>query len=203
MRLAQKGSDTVTTGRDSMDCSVLMGSQLVALKGLAGALQRGQGLTQDQISHRELCDRGAAHFRAREQIMLPALQRGGWKGLNNEALAAHVELKRALAALCVTRPGEADFPGLLRHFAHAVEQQQLADELWILPSLRRVTTEGERRRMCKEIEQLYAAMVPPESHYLEVGGHRRPGDSLIEDATVVLSALGHPRPRHGVQPATE
>jgi hypothetical protein len=167
-----------------------MGRQLNALKELASALQRTQGhTTADQMAYRELRDRAAAHFQAREQFVLPALQRGRWKGLSSEALTAHMELKRALAALCVREPGDPDFPALLRHFASAVAEQQQADRRGIIPALRRLTTETERRRLCTEIERLYASLIPPAEHYLETVTHSRPGDALVEDATVVLGAL--------------
>jgi hypothetical protein len=167
-----------------------MGRQLHALKELASALRHARGgSSTNRIAYRELRDRAAAHFQAREQFVLPALQRGRWKGLNNEALAAHVELKRALAALCICEPGDADFPSLLRHFAAAVAQQQQADRRWIIPALRRLTTEAERHHLCTEIERLYASLIPPPEHYLETVPHRRPGNALVEDATVVLGSL--------------
>jgi hypothetical protein len=173
-----------------MDCSVLLGRQLDALKELTSTLQRGRGdTTTDQIAYRELRDRAAAHFQVREQIVLPALQRGRWKGVNNEALAAHMELKRAVAALCVSEPDAAEFPSLLRHFAAALAEQQQADRRWIIPALRRLTSEAERRRLCTEIERLYTSLIPPAEHYLETMTHQRPGNALVEDATVVLGSL--------------
>lgn len=174
-----------------MDCSLLLGRQLDALKELASTLQRARGHnTTDQVAYRELRDRAATHFQVREQIVLPALQRGRWKGLNNEALAAHMELKRALAALCVCEPGDPEFAALLRHFAAALAEQQQADRRWIIPALRRLTSEAERRHMCMEIERLYASLIPPAEHYLETMTHRRLGNALVEDVALVLGSLG-------------
>lgn len=175
-----------------MDCSILIGRQLEALTGLAHSLARTDGTAASSIAYRELRDRAAAHCQVREQIVLPALQRGGWKGLNNEALAAHMELKRALAALCICKPGDGDFSPVLRNFSNALEQQRLADKLWIVPSLRRLTSEADRRRLCEEIEQLYESLIPPPEHYAEVSAFRKPGEAMVEDATVVLSSLGPP-----------
>lgn len=173
-----------------MDCSLLIGRQLDALNELTRTLAHAAGDTGARIACRELRDRAAAHCQVREQIVLPALQRGRWRGLNNEALAAHMELKRALAALCICEPGDADFPGVLRGFADALEQQRLADKLWIVPALRRLTTEAERRHLCEEIERLYDAAVPPPDHYLEMVPHPRPGQAMVDDAAVVLASLG-------------
>jgi hypothetical protein len=173
-----------------MDCSLLLGHQLDAMKTLVSALQRPQGPTFDQVNCRELRDRAAVHFQVREQIVLPALQHGRWKGVNSEALSAHVELKRLLAALWVCEPGDAEFPALLRQFSGALQRQQQADREWILPALRRLTTEAERRRLCEEIERLHATLVPPAQHYLEAVTRRRPGDALVQDAALVLSSLG-------------
>jgi hypothetical protein len=173
-----------------MDCSLLIGRQLDELDVLSSALEHAEGGTGDLIVCRELRDRAAAHFQVREQIVLPALQRGGWKGLNNEALAAHVELKRLLAALCICEPGHGDFTRLLRNFRSALEQQRLADKEWIVPSLRRSTGETERRRLCEEIERLHEALVPPREHYLGVAEHRKPGVAVLQDAAIVLGSIG-------------
>ena len=185
-----------------MDCSLLIDRQLDALSGLAHTLADAGGNTGDRIASREMRDRAAAHFQVREQIVLPALRRGGWRGLNNEALAAHVELKRALAALCICEPGDDDFPRVLHGFAEALEQQRLADKLWIVPTLRRVTGEAERRQLCEEIERLYDATIPPADHYLEVFPQRKPGQAVIEDAAVVLGSFGQtpePLPSNAVE----
>ncbi|MEW6706895.1 MAG: hypothetical protein AB1430_18775 [Pseudomonadota bacterium] len=168
---------------------MLIGRQLELMNELVQGLQQRRGDTRAHAAWRELRDRAAAHFQAREQILLPALRRGGWKGLNNEALVAHMDLKRALAALCICEPADSDFPQVLRGFSHALEQQQLADKLWIVSSLRRLTSESERRRMCEEIERLYAALIPPADHYLEAALHTRPGIAVLQDAAVVLSSL--------------
>jgi len=175
-----------------MDCSLLIGRQLETLHLLAVALDANEGDPAGLLACRELRDRAAAHFQVREQSVLPALQRQGWKGLKSEALAAHMELKRALAALCICAPGDKDFPEALRTFRHALAQQRLADELWIVPTLRRITSVEERRAMCEQIEQLHDALVPPAEHYLAAAaaGLHPPGTALVEDATLVLRSLG-------------
>ncbi|MED5618920.1 hypothetical protein [Ideonella sp. BN130291] len=177
-----------------MDCSLLIGHQLEALHRLTQALQDAEGDALDQQAWRELRDRAAAHFHMREQIVLPALQRRGWKGLNSEALAAHMELKRALAALCICSPGEPDFDRVLAGFADRLAQQRLADELWTVPTLRRLMSAEERRLMCEEIEQLQDTMVPPQEHYLwsAARGDGGPGTTVVEDASLVLRSLGDP-----------
>jgi hypothetical protein len=175
-----------------MDCSILIGHQLQALHLLAQGLTGAQGDPRSQLACREVRDRAAAHFQVREQIVLPALQRRGWKGLTSEALAAHMDLKRALAALCICSPGDADFDQVLADFINGLAQQRLADELWVVPTLRRVMTTEERRLMCEEIERLQDALVPPPEHYLwsAANARTRLHTALVEDASLVLRSLG-------------
>jgi len=174
-----------------MDCSLLIGQQLDALGDLAKSLgEPGRGDAACHVLYRELRDRAAAHCQVREQIVLPVLQRSRWKGLSSEALAAHMDLKRTLAALCIVGPGEPDFARMLALFQEAVAQQRLADELWLMPSLREVSTVEQRRLMCNEIERLQESLIPPADHYLVTGVEGKPGSGLVEDATVVLTLLG-------------
>ena len=174
-----------------MDCSVLIGQQLEAMRELAQPLSACDAATVDLTSWRELRDRAAAHVQVRDQLVLPALQRRGWQGLHSEALRAHIEFKLALAALCICPPGRADFQRALIDFAHALEQQRLADALWIVPALRRSSTAEERRLLCSEIERLHEAMVPPPAHYLAATSlTSSPGAALVEDAALVLRSLG-------------
>src|SRR5205085_6766026 len=113
MGLAGPGPSGTAVPPSPMHCSLLIGHQIEALRQLAQCLRGAAGDPRDQLAWRELRDRAAAHFHMREQIVLPALQRRGWKGLNSEALAAHMDLKRALAALCICAPGEPDFDRVL------------------------------------------------------------------------------------------
>jgi hypothetical protein len=177
-----------------MDCSLLIGRQLDALSALVLTLERASGDSADRVACRELRDRAAAHAQVREQIVLPALQRGGWKGLGSEALAAHMELKRALAALCICEPGDGEFERVLQRFSTTLEQQRMADKLWIVPALRRLTSEADRRQLCEEIEVLYDSLIPPPDHYLESFGHTKPGQAVVQDAVVVLGAIGSASP---------
>ncbi len=173
-----------------MDCSLLIGEQLTALRRLAESLHACSGDAADLLACRELRDRAAAHVQVREQVLLPVLRNGGWKGLNSEALAAHMDLKRALAALCICTPGDADFAQALRTFGNALSQQRLADELWIVPSLRQLTTVDERRDLCDDIERLHDTLVPPPGHYITSDVAAKPGSGLLLEATVVLNSLG-------------
>lgn len=165
-----------------MDCSFPIGEQLDALTRLARRLMHDDGSATRRLAWRELMDRAAAHFHVREKVVLETFRQAGWKGMNSDALAAHLQLKRALAALCICPPGEPDFGELLQRFNEAVAHQRGADELWIVPALRMITTGDQRRAICEEIEQLYDTLVPPASHYLD-------SEHLAEDAAVVLSSL--------------
>jgi hypothetical protein len=174
-----------------MDCSLLIGQQLDALGDLARSLaEPGRMDAAGHVLYRELRDRASAHCQVREQIVLPVLQRSRWKGLTSEALAAHMDLKRALAALCIIGPAEPDFPRMLALFQDAVAQQRLADDLWLMPSLRQVSTVEQRRLMCVEIERLQESLIPPADHYLITGVEGKLGAGLVEDAAVVLGLLG-------------
>jgi hypothetical protein len=167
-----------------MDCSTLLGEQLNALDDLARSLAVPCNDVGIHATWRELRDRAAAHLQVREQIVLPVLQRGQRRARLEDIAPSHAELKRALAALCICEPGEPDFEAVLDDFRNAVQAQRGADEVFTVPTLRRLTTEPERRLMCEEIERLYEALIPPTLHY-----YLAQATGVAEDAAVVLRSL--------------
>ena len=177
-----------------MDCSVLLGEQLEALRELADGLLDGPSDPTRLLNCRELKDRAAAHCQVREKVVLPVLRQRGWSDANSEAMAAHLELKRTLAALCICAPGEDDFAHALQQFAAALERQRQADAQWLVPALRLLTTVDERRLVCEQVEQWQEALVPPPEHYLATAPlPDRPGAALLADAALVLKSLGDAR----------
>jgi hypothetical protein len=166
-----------------MDCSHLLGEQLDALDRLVRILaQAGPGAAR-RAAWREVLDRASAHFHVREQIVNAAFRHAGWRGLDGDAQAAHLEMRRALAALCICEPGDADFDGFLERFADALAHQRVVDEDVVVPALRALLSREDRRQLCELIETMQDALVPPPSHYLG-------GETLVDDAAVVLTSLG-------------
>jgi hypothetical protein len=166
-----------------MDCSHLLGEQLDALDRLVRVLAQTPPGASQRAAWREVLDRASAHFHVREQIVNAAFRHAGWRGLDGDAQAAHLELRRALAALCICEPGDTDFEGFLARFAQALASQREVDETVVVPALRALLSREDRRQLCELIETMQEALVPPPSHYLD-------GESLVDDAALVLTSLG-------------
>jgi hypothetical protein len=170
-----------------VDCSVLLGEQLMKMRELLAQLP---GCGDERVLKRivrELCDRAALHVRAREQVIMPALLRAGWQGLSAETQGVHLRFKQALANLVVNQPGTGHFEVALRGFDQAVADLARDDEYAFIPALRAATDLSERRAMCRDIELMYQSFEPPVP---QAGPEPEQAPvALVEEAALVLSSL--------------
>lgn len=171
-----------------LDCSALLTRQLEELSLLVARLQACKRRGARERLLRELSNVAVLHVLSRERVLLPAWRRARWKDLPYEALAAHVELKRALAELMVSRPHSTSFDAAVAAFAAAVERQVATDRKRLVPALRRAFDVRDRRELFNDIEVLFEAGEPPRANELLIATEAPPRE-LIEDAEIVLSSL--------------
>lgn len=168
-----------------MDCSGLLTRQLGEMADLTRALQRCASVGTARHLHRELCNQGSLYVLSRERFLLPAWARGGGDA---ERLPAYAAFKQALADLVVTPPGRPSFSVTLTAFAGAIALQQDEDRQVLLPALRQGLDLADRRSVFNEIEVFYLADRRHPGASLPLG--RLPGQTLLQEAEVVLSSLG-------------
>ncbi|MED5618154.1 hypothetical protein [Ideonella sp. BN130291] len=174
-----------------VDCADLFDRQLAEIASLAKALQAPLLRPTAQTMFQQLCNRSVVHVQAREQFLLPAWRRAHWKHLPSDALATHMEFKRALADLMLQRPGSEHFNEALAAFVATVEVHRRSDRDRLVPALREAIDLADRRQLCNDIEVLYEAGASSTAS-LSLNQPFLSSRDLIEEAEVVLSSILQP-----------
>jgi hypothetical protein len=178
--------------RKMKDLLVSLTDDHVVLSWLAHRLRSANDPFARALLFNEMAKALGGHLTAMEYVVLPALSRSGWRGVDSRVLVEHMILKRHLADLLTLPRGSAQFEAELQDLCGQIEQQADREQLELLPVLRESLGEGERAMLASEVEARLGA-------YL--GDLRTPGteknvdpsnaEDLLQEAKVVLASLPH------------
>lgn len=172
------------------DVLVSLTDDHVVLSWLAHRLRTARDSFSRGLLFNEMAKALGGHLSVMEYVVLPAMSRCGWHGVDSQVLVEHMILKRHLADLLTLERGSAQFDAELQDLCNQVEAQADREQLQLLPALREWLGEGERAMLASEVESRLGA-------YL--GELRAPGEhtdadpptveELLQEAKVVLASL--------------
>lgn len=173
------------------DVLVALTDDHVVLSWLAHRLQLSHDPAANAVLFNELAKALGGHLSALEYVVLPALSRCGWRGLDSRLLVSHMQVKRHLADLLTLERGSDQFHAQLQDFCRQVEAHADREQLVLLPALRECLDEGERAMLASEVESRLGA-------YLDEVTRKGPAliatpppsaDELLREAQLVLATL--------------
>jgi len=177
------------------DVLIALTDDHVVLSWLTHRLRTTSDGFNRSVLFNELAKALGGHLSALEYVVLPALSRCGWRGVDSHVLVEHMILKRHLADLLTLERGSEQFEAETQDLCNQIEAQADREQLELLPALRECLDEGERAMLASEVEARLSA-------YL--GDLRMPGsqknidpptaEELLQEAKVVLASLPNARP---------
>lgn len=173
------------------DVLVALTDDHVVLSWLAHRLQQSHDADANAVLFNELAKALGGHLSALEYVVLPALSRCHWRGLDSTLLLGHMRLKRHLADL-LTLPRDSDqFRAQLADFCEQVQAQADQEQLGLLPAIRECLDEGERALLAGEVESRLGAYLDEVARAGPALGALPPpsADELMREAKLVLGAL--------------
>jgi hypothetical protein len=183
--------------RKMKDVLVSLTDDHVVLSWLAHRLRTARDGFSRSLLFNELAKALGGHISVMEYVVLPAMSRCGWHGVDSQVLVEHMVLKRHLADVLTLERGSAQFQAEVQDLCNQVEAQADREQLELLPALRECLGKGERAMLASEVESRLGA-------YL--GELRAPGEhkdvdpptaeELLQEAKVVLASLPNTPQRH-------
>lgn len=173
------------------DVLVALTDDHVVLSWLAHRLELSNDSAANAVLFNELAKALGGHLSALEYVVLPALSRCRWRGLDSQLLVGHMTLKRHLADLLTLERDSDQFRAQLTDFCRQVEAHADQEQLVLLPAIRECLDEGERAMLASEVESRLGA-------YLDEVARKGPAlaaaplptaDDLLREAQVVLTTL--------------
>jgi hypothetical protein len=172
------------------DVLVSLTDDHVVLSWIAHRLHTTQDPVARERLFNELAKALGGHLSALEDVVLPALSRSGWAGIDLQVVVEHMVLKHHLAELLTMARRSDAFETGCSALCERIEAQAQREQMHLLPAVRKGLDEGERAMLAIEVEAHLGAYL---SELRTPGAHRdaepSTAEQLLEDAQLVLASL--------------